>query len=319
MPRGEILLEPPPEVPETISQGFTQALIYVPMGASGAAMALMFVGGGGGTGANPIMYVASGLFALSMVGMGFGTMGHGAGERRQRLNGARRDYYRYLGQLRKRVRTAAREQREALEWSGPHPESLWSLVMSARLWERRPGDEDFGQVRVGSGTQRLALELVTPESKPIEDLEPMCAGALRRFVRAHSTVPDLPIAVSLPSFARIVPTGEESLVRGLVRAMVAQAAAFHSPDDLRIAVCAAPDRMPWWDWMKWLPHAMHTVRTDAAGPVRLMTRSLGELEALLGADLKDRPRFSEGISQSGMPYHLVIVDGGAITDRKSVV
>ena len=50
---------------------------------------------------------------------------------------------------------------------------------------------------IGTGTQRLAVQLVPPETKPVEDLEPMCAGALRRFIRTYSTVPDLPVGVSL--------------------------------------------------------------------------------------------------------------------------
>ena len=36
----------------------------------------------------------------------------------------------------------------------------------------------------------------------------MTAIALRRFVRAHSSVPDLPIAMALRSFARIVLRGD---------------------------------------------------------------------------------------------------------------
>ena len=99
--------------------------------------------------------------------------------------------------MRQKVRRAATQQREALEWNSPAPDSLWSLVMSARLWERRARDADFGAIRIGTGPQKLAVQLIAPETKPVEDLEPMTAGALRRFVRAHSTVPDLPVAVSL--------------------------------------------------------------------------------------------------------------------------
>ncbi|MEU5883517.1 type VII secretion protein EccCa [Spirillospora sp. NPDC047279] len=324
LPEGEIMLEPPPEVPETIKQGFANALMYLPMAASGAAMGLMFMGGAGGAGGgNPIMWVASGLFVLSMVGMGFGHMGHSAGERKQQLNGARRDYYRYLDQIRTRVRTAARQQREALEWTGPSPRTLWSMVMSHRLWERRAADDDFGHVRIGLGRQRLALELVVPETRPIEDLEPMCAGALRRFLRAHSTVPDLPVSVSLPAFARIVTTSpsptatatatEPNAARAMARAMVAQLAAFHTPDDLRISICASPERLPEWQWAKWLPHCLHPSRHDAAGPVRLLTGTLTALEELLGDEIKDRPRFSAGVGPQDLPYHVVIVDGGTVT------
>ncbi|MFC7648188.1 hypothetical protein ACFQX6_52790 [Streptosporangium lutulentum] len=41
-PRGEILLESPPEVPEVQPQGFTAVLTYLPMLAGGASMGLMF-------------------------------------------------------------------------------------------------------------------------------------------------------------------------------------------------------------------------------------------------------------------------------------
>ncbi|GAA4189079.1 type VII secretion protein EccC [Streptosporangium oxazolinicum] len=308
-PRGEILLESPPEVPETTSAGFTQVLMYLPMVAGGAAMGLMFAGGGGG---NPIMYVASGMFALSMVGMTIGQMGRAGGERKQRINGLRRDYFRYLSQTRAKVRRAASRQREALSWNGPDPDALWAIALSARLWERRPSDPDFGAVRVGTGSQRLAVQLVPPESKPVEDLDAMSAGALRRFVRAHSTVADLPIAISLHSFARVRPIGPEAAVRDMVRALVGQLAVFHSPDELRIAVCASKEWMAHWEWIKWLPHALHPHEADAAGPVRLMTDDLGELDRLLGADFKNRARFRPGVSAEALPYHIVIIDGGHV-------
>ncbi|MEU0484771.1 type VII secretion protein EccC, partial [Streptosporangium sp. NPDC006013] len=208
-PRGEILLESPPEIPEVESQGFTAILTYLPMVAGGAAMGLMFTAGGN---SNPIMYVASGLFAVSMVGMSVGQISRQAGERRQRLNSLRRDYFRYLAQIRKRVRRAAAQQRGALEWGAPAPDSLWWIAMGPRLWERRSHDDDFGTVRLGTGVQKLALKLIPPDSKPVEDLDALSSGALRRFVRAHSTVSRLPVAVALHSFARIRLTGDVASV-----------------------------------------------------------------------------------------------------------
>lgn len=308
-PRGEILLESPPEIPEVQGQGFMMALTYMPMIAGGAAMALMFTSGGTG---NPLMYVASGLFAFSMVGMTIGQMGRQAGERKHRLNGLRRDYFRYLSQARKRSRRAAKQQREALEWSGPAPDSLWWVAMSSRLWERRPRDEDFGTVRLGTGVQRLAIQLVPPDSKPIEDLDALSAGALRRFVRAHSTVAGLPVAVALGSFARIKLRGDPVAMRDLVRAMIAQMTVFHSPDDLRIMVCADDEWMPHWDWIKWLPHALHPEQSDAAGQVRLMAENLAELDRLVGGELKERARFKPGSPADSLPYHVLILDGGHV-------
>jgi len=308
-PRGEILLESPPEIPEVQGQGIMMVLTYLPMVAGAAAMALMFTAGGN---SNPIMYVASGLFAVSMVGMTLGQMGRQAGERKHRLNGSRRDYFRYLSQVRKKARRAAKQQREALEWSGPDPDSLWWLAMGPRLWERRARDEDFSTVRLGTGVQKLAIQLIPPDSKPVEDLDALSAGALRRFVRAHSTVSELPVAVALGSFARIRLDGDPAAVRDLVRAMIGQISVFHSPDDMRIMVCADEERMAHWDWAKWLPHTLHPDEVDAAGQVRLMAENLGELDRLVGGELKERARFRPGSSADALPYHVVIVDGGHV-------
>ncbi|GAA3534065.1 type VII secretion protein EccC [Nonomuraea rosea] len=309
-PGGEVLLEPPPEIPETVSGGgLTQLLTYLPMIAGAGAMALMFTGGNTN---NPIMLVSSGLFAVSMIGMSLGQMTRNAGERKNQLNGQRRDYYRYLEQVRKRVRTAAAQQHKAMTWNHPDPAALWSLVMTTRLWERRPRDDDFAQIRIATSAQRLALPMIPPETKPIEDLDPVTAGALRRFVRTHATVPGLPVALALHSFARILISGDPAAARGLVRAALAQAAALHSPEDLRISVCAAGDRAREWEPVKWLPHALHPVEEDGAGPVRLVTGDLGELDDLLGFELKDRPRFSKGLAPDALPYHVVVVDGGTV-------
>ncbi|MGI5269179.1 type VII secretion protein EccCa [Nonomuraea sp. CA-218870] len=308
-PRGEVLLESPPEIPEVQPQGFAMVLTYLPMLAGAAAMALMFTAFGN---ANPIMYVASGLFALSMLGMTAGQIARQVGERKYRLNGARRDYFRYLGQVRKRTRRAAKQQREALEWSGPEPEALWWIALGPRLWERRSRDEDFATVRLGTGVQKLAIQLIPPDSKPVEDLDALAAGALRRFIRAHSTVAGLPVAVALGSFARIRVTGDPTTVRDLIRSMIAQLTVFHSPDDMRIMVCAGAETMPHWEWVKWLPHALHPEEADAAGQVRLMTENLAELDRLVGGELKERARFRPGAAAEALPYHVLIVDGGHV-------
>jgi S-DNA-T family DNA segregation ATPase FtsK/SpoIIIE len=309
-PQGEVLLEAPPEIPEaSTGGGLTQALTYLPMIAGAGAMALMFTGG---TASNPIMMVSGGLFAISMIGMSVGQMMRNSGERKNQINGERRDYYRYLEQVRKRVRTAAAQQHRAMTWNHPDPTALWSLVMTTRLWERRSRDDDFAQVRIATSAQRLALPMIPPETKPIEDLDPMTAGALRRFVRTHATVPGLPVALALHSFARIVLTGDPMATRDLVRAALAQAAALHGPEDLRISVCAEGLRAAEWEPIKWLPHALHPAQEDGAGPIRLLVGDLGELDDLLGFELKDRPRFSKGLSAEAMPYHLVVVDGGTV-------
>ena len=299
MPHGEIVLQPPPEIPEVASDGLQQMMTYLPMLAMTFGMVAMMSGSGSGS----LRWVGGGAMGLGMGGMALGQMARGKGDRKLRLNGQRRDYLRYLGQIRRQVRRAASAQRQALEWTSPLPAALWWVMAAnqhARVWERRPQDADFGTVRLGTGTQQLGVRLVPPQTKPAEDLDPLCAGALRRFIRTHARVPELPVGMSLRAFSRVCVAGDPAAARGMVRAMTAQLAAFHSPEEVRICVCAPADRMREWDWAKWLPHALHPTERDAAGPVRLMAETLPQLEAMLGADIKDRPRFSPGRgAQSG--------------------
>ena len=129
-------------------------------------------------------------------------MARGKGDRNSRLNGQRRDYLRYLGQIRRQVRRAAGAQREALEWTSPDPRALTALggggqpscAGSGNAARRTPTS---ATIRLGTGTQQLAVRLVPPQTKPVEDLDPLCAGALRRFIRAHAQVPGLPVGISL--------------------------------------------------------------------------------------------------------------------------
>jgi DNA segregation ATPase FtsK/SpoIIIE, S-DNA-T family len=163
------------------------------------------------------------------------------------------------------------------------------------------------------GPQRLAVSMITPETKPVEDLEPMTAIALRRFVRAHSVVPGLPIAVSLRAFSKVVLRGERDAVMDFLRAMLAQLIAFHAPDELRIAVVVAPERAAEWDWVKWLPHNQYAADVDAAGPVRLVTDTMGTLEQALAEELAERPRHSPEARAMASGAHVIVVrDGGEL-------
>ncbi len=267
-----------------------QWLSIVPMLAGTFATALMF---GGRDAPSPSTYVVGAVFGLSTLGMLVLNVG-GAGPRKAELMRARRDYVRYLGGIRRRVRGVIAEQRAALGYRHPPPASLWAEAIGARVWERRPGDADFAVVRVGVGPQSLATPLVAPILDPSADLEPVTAGALRRFLNAYSIVPDLPVAVALASFRRIAvdDDGDGDRARGLVRAMLGQLATFHAPDHLLIGVCAPAARRREWEWLKWLGHAQHPVRSDAVGRVRLVGSSLTEMDQLLDDVLATRGRLA---------------------------
>lgn len=147
----------------------------------------------------------------------------------------------------------------------------------------------------------------------MDELEPLTAGAMQRFLKVHSSLDGLPVAVSMRAFYHVTVSGEAESARGAARAMVAQLATLHSPEDLVVGVVAAPGAVAEWDWVKWLPHTQVPGQVDGAGTKRLFSDDLGELEGLLGSRLEGRPRFSRDVSPVlDQPHLVVVLDGGMV-------
>jgi len=308
--RDEIIMQPPPALPKASGGGQgVQQLLYtlLPMLGMGS-MSVLYLGRGGN---GPLTWVIVGVSAIGMVGMVVMTVMRGSSQKKVQVNDERRDYLRYLGGLRKQVREVAQRQVADSRVKLPDPNDLWMVAGTDRMWRRRRTDADFARIRVATGPQLLSTPLRVPETAPLEDLDPVSSTSLRHFIRAYATVPGLPVAVSLRSFARVTIGGERAEVLGLTRAIIAQLATFHSPASLRIAVCPSRKRVTDWEWLKWLPHATDPATADAAGPVRMCGASLAELVALLGDELGERSAFERNLAvDSEQPHVVVILDGG---------
>ncbi|BCJ35639.1 type VII secretion protein EccC [Actinocatenispora thailandica] len=283
-PEGQIELQEPPLMAEEAQLDFRSFAMIVPMGLSTGGLMVMF----GMSMRSPLMYVIGGGMAFGMLFMGLMQIGRSASDRKRKMHGERRDFLRYISQIRQQAREAANQQRQAVLWNNPQPDRLWSLAMSDRLWERRPSQDDFGRVRIGLGRQDAMLRFLPPETKPIDHLEPLSTISLRRFSEAYKTVSHVPTSVGLRSFTSIEFEGEAEPAVGLVRAMLAGLVTFHAPDELRVAVLADVAQRDAFDWVKWLPHNAHPTAFDAAGPVRLFASSHDELLDLLGPEVTER-------------------------------
>lgn len=232
----------------------------------------------------------------------------------------RRDYLSYLSQTRRTALDTGKAQRDAQYYLHPSPEQLWALVAEgSRVWERRPGDEDFAQVRIGLGPQSLATPLVSPETGPVDQLEPLTAGAMQRFVATHGVLDALPMAVSLRAFYHVTVSGDPQSVRASARALAGSLASLHSPEDLVIVVAAGRAELSHWEWAKWLPHVQLSDTVDGAGSRRLIGSDSRELEQLLATRLTGRPRFHPNASPLPDEPHIVVVLDGLSLPPDSVL
>ncbi|RMI29995.1 type VII secretion protein EccCa [Streptomyces triticirhizae] len=315
VPGQEVVLKAPPELPRPEDNNVWMTALPALSGL-GSVLYMLTMGRG------PIGYIVGTMFLVSCLAMVVGSVLRQRGSAKSQAREDRRQYLRYLERTRAEVRRTARAQRAALLWDAPPPDTLWTVVESRRLWERRPADEDFGVVRVGTGPRYLATALVPGESAPVEDLDPLCSVALKRFVDTHAVVPDLPVQVALRRFAALSLGGgtEPERARALARAVLAHAVTFHSPRELRLVVCTGNVEAPEWAWVKWLPHAHHPEELDHVGPLRMVHPSLAVLEEWLGAELTRRTRFQRDAEPDPeLPHLLVVLDGGLVTGAEALL
>ncbi|MFE9905616.1 type VII secretion protein EccCa [Streptomyces achromogenes] len=300
VPTEEVVVQPPPELPRGHQESVLMQLL--PTLGMGGSVVFFFTNG------QPFMKIMGMIMIASTVAMSIAMVVRFRRGSQGQLADMRRDYLSYLSQTRRSAVATARKQREAQYYLHPSPEQLWALVAEgSRVWERRPGDEDFAHVRIGLGAQPLATPLIAPETGPVEQLEPLTAGAMQRFLAAHGTVGELPMAVSLRAFYHVTVSGEPQSVRSSARALVGSLASLHSPQDLVIAVAAGREALAHWDWVKWLPHAQAPGAVDGAGSRRLIGSDPRELEDLLATRLTGRPRFHPAAAPLLDEPHIVLV------------
>lgn len=211
---------------------------------------------------------------------------------RQRRN-QRERYLEYLEELREELGRAEREARTRARLLDPPPEALYDVVRDpARLWERRRRDPDFLRVRIGTGTMPGAELKLGERGTALAPSDPFMLAEARGAVRRFGTAPDMPLTVPLDMAGNVSVIGSRDDVLAVMRALLAQLAAFHAPEDAAFAVAADADRMGDWDWVKWLPHVLDPRRRDGGAPLRLVAPTPRALSALLADELKERTDFA---------------------------
>lgn len=262
---------------------------------SGLQKALPWVMGGGMLGMIAIMlftgvrqlspYMLMMPLMMIMGTVGFMAGGGPGGKKIPEIDEDRKEYLRYLGNIRSRVTDSANAQVAFFAYHAPHPDDLLSLVGSTRQWSRPANSEFYAATRVGIGSEpavdrllkpAIGGELSGPQTAPQAHLEPVSHMWLTKFLRTHGLIHDCPKLVALRTFPTIAVGGDPAGAAALMRAIVCHLAVFHPPDLLQIRVLTDDPENPDWEFFKWLPHTQNKAETDEAGSARMVfTRTDG--------------------------------------------
>lgn len=281
----------------------------------------------------------SGFFPMmGLAGFGALMLGGRFGARRRISWGEqekqRRVYLRQLDDDRDEVQRAAQQQRRSQRFVHADPQRLDTVIGGRRMWERRTGDPDFLDVRLGIGTQTAgdsAVSLQWPEVPVGEELEPVTGGALRDFIVEQSKIRGIGKVLSLRSKPGFSFVAEDfGQLHRLMRSVLCSLAVYHSPNDVKLMVVTRHPAL--WAWLVWLPHNCHDEMFDACGLRRLVFTGPNGLEDALDAELHRKgrgpwappigasptstPSAMEPATDPALGPHWVIVDDNAGTPEQ---
>jgi S-DNA-T family DNA segregation ATPase FtsK/SpoIIIE len=313
VPAEPIVLAAPPSVPPAMHGTWLQILLPVVGSLGIVGFALVY--------RNTLFLAIAGGIALLTVTLWIAIrVQQSRGARRRRREDIAR-YRAYLVDQRTRIEAVAAAQRRRLDRLYPDPDRLWAVVTSHRgLWERRQEDDDFMHVRIGLGDVPLATPLqLDLGSNPLTEFEPDLLAQGRELVDSLRTLRLAQVVIPAGDLGTLAVVGGGEDGRALVRAMLAQLASFHAPDDLRILAWFRPQDEAAWGWMKWLPH---TRESAVGGPEDRGQHRVGmaveptDLEVLLAQlarprlDHMDRIREAGALAQSvRLQQAVVVIDG----------
>jgi len=205
-----------------------------------------------------LTYLAvSGGVALVSVGAGLAAQRAGARRGRGRQEALRHRYREHLAAVEAEAALAAALQRAGMNGIFPDPEALFDcLSPEAGLWERRPGDPDFGAVRLGLGVvPALRPVRLAPSQSPEVEPDRALLGEAESLVGRTAGLRAAPVIVPLTSLRRLAVVGPAGQTQALVRAWLAALAVFHAPGDIMLRAPGRAGIGRGWDWVARLPHA----------------------------------------------------------------
>lgn len=246
------------------------------------------------------------------ISLGMTALRYGLGRRKYSQKEKQRAeiYAKYLTGIENQLQTHAEQQRALALRVHPDTKSCIQRVdgPAPDLWERHPDDEDFLHIRLGLGTE-LSTAHVTIPTQRLQLQEDEFARVPEQIKTKYAKVDQMPAYCDMRKDGICGILGSRAQSVQLAQAMVAQIAALHSYDEVKLVVFYPKGEAAQWEWMRWLPHCMNAERDlryiacDKIGAREI----LPALEAIVKDRTNDVNDWKFGAKHSNLPHYIFVV------------
>ncbi|MGN8244445.1 FtsK/SpoIIIE domain-containing protein [Cellulomonas soli] len=187
-----------------------------------------------------------------------------------------------------------------------------ALTLSPLLWCRRPDDDDFLSLRLGTGTDASRTTVRLPARGQADG---QMWADLEETVTGLRDVQGVPLVAGLREVGGIGIAGAPLEAAAVARSLVAQLVCLHSPAEVVVAGVASARSAQSWRWLTWLPHtaSAHSPLTHHLGDNPTTCAAVvGQLEELVAARRDHR-------GASTLPAVVLVVEDDAPVERGRLV
>ncbi len=284
--KKEVEVKPPDAIEEVDPPGKWRTVL-MPVVMVVAVFGMLFMMIRMNRGFNPMMLFMPLMLLFGMFAyMGGG--GPGGAKSRAQLTYDRKQSSRRISEAREKVLGRGKNYHEALSHAYPPPETVGSLIGGERMWEVSGADEErknrFTAVRYGRGRILPKAKLKTADAPDGEFLDPVQWTETVKLLHTHSTIPNMPVALTLRNFPVIGIGGDRERAVGMVRAMINHLLITHGPDRARVVELTDEPYGGPWEYLKWLPHVKHPTLVDGLGAKRMVYSNWSDFVTEIGGD-----------------------------------
>jgi len=226
-------------------------------------------------------------------------------------------YTEYLENKRKEILAAIQKEHSELNVKYPSLDRVAKTGRSERLWERRPSDSDFLQLRLGTGTRVLSARIDYPEKRfelESDDLE----DKMYHLVETPYKVEDAPIVLPLIDAYVCGIQGQRKDILLMIRSLVTQLAVHHSYDEVKLVFLLRQEELSEIESVRYLPHAWDDLRN-----MRFVATNETEAYAIgeyMKNQLEDESKDKKDLSKllKNRPYYVIFALDKKLLDGHEV-
>lgn len=179
---------------------------------------------------------------------------------KQQIQERQQKYDSYIAQKRKKIETARDEEKKTLDamYFSSQENIKNVLEFSGELFDRACEDEDYEEVRVGTGERCSLRPIKYKEQERIETQDELTLVP-EQLSKEYRSIDQAPVTLPLGLYDAVGVIGSRETCIDMLKVFTLDLAARHYPSDLHLYYIVSQEHAEEIEWVRWLPHVDNQV------------------------------------------------------------